>query len=119
MRVKKIEYPTNLSQTNVENDNIDVFAELEDGVTYTVVVSTPNNFYEYMSREKVDYYCGVPDIIVKMLTKDNIERAIEKYAEDDAYWLKYYHLASEISIDTMNKVIEEKELINKDIFDSQ
>lgn len=66
MKVIKIEYPTQLSEIcDIEDDNIDVFVELEDGITYTVVVSTPKNYYDYMARESVDFYCGVPDIISK------------------------------------------------------
>lgn len=113
MKVIRIQYPTPLSEVkDINNDNIDVFVELDDGITYTVVVSTPKNYYNHMEKENIDFYCGVPDIIVKEITHDNIERAIIKYAEDDAYWLKYYHLAGEISVDILNKVIEEKDSID-------
>ncbi|MDD2212466.1 MAG: hypothetical protein PHV56_05800 [Clostridia bacterium] len=119
MKVVKIEYSTQLSQiTDITDDNIDVFVQLDDGKTYTVVVSTPKNFYDYMKRENIDYYCGIPDIIVKELTHDNIERAIIKYAEDNAYWLKYYYLAGVIDIDVLDRVVEEVELKNKEIFNS-
>ncbi|MGB7605592.1 MAG: hypothetical protein WBL93_08970 [Lutisporaceae bacterium] len=112
MKVIKIEYPTQLSELkDIKDDNIDVFVELDDGITYTVVVSTPKNYYSYMEKENIDFYCGVPDVIVKEITHDNIERAIIKYAEDNAYWLKYYHLAGEVNVDALNKVIKEKKSI--------
>lgn len=112
MKVIKIEYPTQLSELkDIKDDNIDVFVELDDGITYTVVVSTPKNYYNYMEKENIDFYCGVPDVIVKEITHDNIERAIIKYAEDNAYWLKYYHLAGEVNVDVLNKVIKEKKSI--------
>jgi hypothetical protein len=44
MLVKSISFPTYLKDiTDIENDNIDVFVEVEDGYTYTVVVATPKN----------------------------------------------------------------------------
>ena len=112
MKVIEIEIPTPLSEIeDVEDDNIDVFVELEDGTLCTVVVSTPKNYYSLMEKEQKDYYCGVPDIIVKKLTIDNIERAIKEYASDDAYWLKFYHISGGIDINKINEVIsiEEKD----------
>jgi predicted phosphodiesterase len=116
MKVKKVEYPTPLSELNdVENDNIDVFVELEDGSSCTVVVSTPKNYYQYMEREGVDYYCGAPDIIVKRLTEENIRNAINKYASDNAYWLKFYHVAGNIDIDKINEILKEENINNNEI----
>lgn len=111
MRVKKIEYPTPLSQVkDIENDNIDVFVELENGEEYVVVVSTPQNYYWYMEKEGIDYYCGCPEIIVKKITEDNIKRAIDEYAEGNAYWLKYYHLGEGIDINIMDEMIKKHRL---------
>ena len=109
MKVVKIEYPTALSKIeDVENDNIDVFVELEDGFEYVVVVFTPKNYYWYMDKEDKDYFCGCPNIVVKKLTHENISKAIEEYASGDAYWLKYYHLSGGIDIGTLNKFIEDQ-----------
>jgi len=107
MKVVKIKFPTALSKINdIENDNLDVFVELEDGFTYVVVVSTPKNFYWYMEKENKNHYCGAPDIIVKKLTEEIITEAIEEYAKDDAYWLKCYYLPGVIDIDTLNHFIK-------------
>lgn len=66
MNIKKIEYPTSLSEIkDITNDNIDVFVELEDGSTYVLVVATPKNLYWCMENENVDFLCGCPQIIVK------------------------------------------------------
>jgi hypothetical protein len=35
---------------------------------------------------------GDPIIIVRKMTQKVIEQAIEAYPENDAYWLKFYHL---------------------------
>jgi len=44
MLVKSIIFPTYLKNiTDIENSNIDVFVELEDGYTYTVVLATARN----------------------------------------------------------------------------
>ncbi len=41
MKINNIIYPTSLSQlTNTKDDNIDIFVELDDGFTYTLVVCT-------------------------------------------------------------------------------
>lgn len=107
MKITEIMYPTALSKIkDISDDNIDVLVTLEDGNTYVVVVTTPKNFYDYMERNEIDYFCGVPEIVVKTLTADNIERAITAYAENDAYWLKTYYLAGVIGIETLDREME-------------
>ena len=49
MFIKSISFPTYLEDiTDIENSNIDVFVELEDGYTYTVVVATAKNSMSYL-----------------------------------------------------------------------
>ncbi|KGE21032.1 hypothetical protein [Paenibacillus wynnii] len=95
MKVKKIEYPTALSKiVDIHDNNIDVFIELEDGTHITVVVSTPLNLLSYMNKENINFISATqPDIIVKSLTQENIEQAVENYAEGDAFWLKLLFVA--------------------------
>nr|QUS63748.1 hypothetical protein [Haslea silbo] len=99
MLIKSISFPTYLEDiTDIENSNIDVFVELEDAYTYTVVVATAKNIESLMDKEKINYFePGYPFIIVKKLTKEIITEAIEAYASDDAYWLKLYHFAGKIN----------------------
>ena len=99
MLIKSISFPTYLEDiTNIENSNIDVFVELEDSYTYTVVVATAKNIESLMDNENMNYFePGHPFIIVKKLTKEIITEAIEAYAADDAYWLKLYHFAGKIN----------------------
>jgi len=99
MLIKSISFPTYLEDiTDIENNNIDVFVELEDAYTYTVVVATAKNIESLMDKEKMNYFePGYPFIIVKKLTKEIITEAIEAYASDDAYWLKLYHFAGKIN----------------------
>lgn len=99
MLIKSISFPTYLEDiTDIENSNIDVFVELEDAYTYTVVVATAKNIESLMDKEKINYFQpGYPFIIVKKLTKNIITEAIEAYASDDAYWLKLYHFAGKIN----------------------
>lgn len=87
MLIKSISFPTYLEDiTDIENSNIDVFVELEDGYTYTVVVATAKNIESLMDKEKMNYFePGHPFIIVKKLTKEIISEAIEAYASDEAY----------------------------------
>lgn len=95
MEIKCIHYPTPLSEViDIENDNVDIFVETDDGMTYTLVVTTPKNYYWYMDKEGLDYIpASPPDIIVRSLTKENIKKAVATYLENNGYWLKLYFLA--------------------------
>lgn len=100
-----ISFPTSLEDiTDIENSNIDVFVELEDGYTYTVVVATAKNIEYLMEKEKKNYFGpGYPLIIVKKLTKKVIEETLSAYAENyDGYWLKLYHFAGKIDKTVFN-----------------
>lgn len=111
MNIKEITYPTPLSQIeDIEDDNIDVFVELDDNISYVVVAITPKNYYTLMEKEQVDYFYGAPNIVVKKLTEENIERALKKFASDDAYWLKLYHVAGVFDIENLDQVIKDTNL---------
>ena len=121
MKIVNISYPTPLSEVkDVENDNIDVFIELDDGMTYTVVVSTPKNVLLQMDNEGLNYLpASPPYIFVRQLTNKNIADAIKTFARDNAYWLKLYFLAGEregaFSISAMNNLIKSIKQANDDI----
>lgn len=89
MLVKKISFvrPTLLKEIpDIEDYNLDVFVELKDGYTYTVVIATAKNIVSLMNNEKTNFSePGDPFIIVKKLTKEIIEEAVKAYAENDAY----------------------------------
>jgi len=104
--IKSISFPTYLEDiTDIENSNIDVFVELEDAYTYTVVVATAKNIESLMDKEKMNYFePGYPLIIVKKLTKEIITEAIEAYASDNAYWLKLYHFAGKVDTAVFNQL---------------
>jgi len=54
-----------------------------------------------MDYEKSDFLSpGDPMIIVRKLTKEVVEKAIEAYAEDEAYNLKFY--AADLDVKTLN-----------------
>lgn len=113
MKVLNVGYPTPLSEiTDKENDNIDVFIELEDDSKITIVVSTPENLISQMNKENVNYLTAPqPEIIVKPLTHENIKMAIEEYADGDAFWLKLLFVASidrnVTNMDAVNQYIKE------------
>lgn len=90
-RIKAIQFLSRPDEVNVENDNIDVHVELNDGRQFTFIVATPNNLFWCMDNEEKDYFFGEPILFVKRLTRDNIERAIEAIvAEDEGKWLSIY-----------------------------
>ncbi|MEC0211374.1 hypothetical protein ABEX47_31235 [Paenibacillus ehimensis] len=103
MKIKQIKFPTPLTEIkDIENDNIDVIVELEDGFSYTVVVTTPKNLMWYMKKENLNYIpASSLEIIVSSLTEANIYQAIENFSQGDAFWLKLYYLTS----------------VSKDVFD--
>ena len=73
--------------------------------TYTVVIATAKNIVSLMDKEKTDFSePGDPFIIVRKLTKEIIEKAVKAYAENDAYWLKFYHFAGEVDTAVFNRL---------------
>ena len=112
MLVKKISFvrPNLLEEiSDIEDYNVDVFVELESGYTYTVVIATAKNIVALMDKEKINFSePGDPFIIVRKLTKGIIEEAVKAYAENDAYWLKFYHFAGKVDTAVFNKLQDEQ-----------
>ena len=102
-------FPTELTEVNdITNDNIDVFVEMEDGNTYTLIVTTPLNIMQLMEKDNLDYLQpGPPMIIVKELTFDAIDSAVKAFSEDNAYWLKEYYVSGNFEINVLNKLIND------------
>ena len=92
MKVKSITFLSDLKDVkDIFDDNIDVSVNLENGRNYVLVVGTPKNLLRLMENEKSDFLSpGDPIVIVKKITKEVIEEAIQAYAEDDAHYLKFY-----------------------------
>ncbi len=89
--IKSIEYLSDFSECNPENDNIDVHVVLEDNREFTFVLATPNSIFDCMDHEGIDYFFGEPMLFVKCLTKENIERALQAVVnEDGGKWLRVY-----------------------------
>lgn len=115
MKIRKITYPTSLEKiSDIFNDNIDVFVEMEDGKNYTLTVCTPEYYISKMKKEKLNFVpAGCPDIIVNKLTDDVIKEALENFCEYDGYWIKLYYLAgineNIFSIESMNKMLDKME----------
>lgn len=121
MEIVSISYPVPLSEVvDIFNDNIDVFIKLEDGKSYSVVVTTPINIMKYMEDEGLNYLpASHPKIIVKSLTEDNIYHAVKSYSEDNAFWLKLLYItgggATSLDIEYIDKALEEINKSNEEI----
>lgn len=103
MKIKRIEFMEEI--TDVDNDNIDVLVENEDGYKYIIGVGTPQDLLEEMNQEKANYVRpGTPKIIVKKLTTEIVTEAIQAYAEVTGYWLKLHQFANSIDISIFNKL---------------
>ena len=60
-----------------------------------------------MNDKKSDFLSpGDPMIIVKKLTQEVVEKAIEAYAEDNAYYLKFY--ATNLDVKTLDVLKDRK-----------
>ena len=51
-------------------------------------------------------YGGCPDVIVKSLAHENIEKAIAAYSECNAFWLKCYYMFGVVDVEVLNKVVD-------------
>lgn len=115
MKVKSIKFLGEVE--DIFDDNTDVSVTLENAYNYVVVVATHKNILTLMDQEKSDFLsAGDPMIIVRKLTKEVVEKAIEAYAEDEAYNLKFY--AAEFDVKTLDefkdrKIAEYKDLIEE------
>ena len=93
-----------------------VAVKLENGHTYIVVVATQKNFLTLMDYEKSDFLSpGDPMIVVRKLTKEVVEKAIEAYAKDEAYYLKFY--AADLDVKTLNVLNDRYDARSKFIYD--
>jgi hypothetical protein len=89
-----------------------VIVTLEDGHNYVIIVTTIQNILTTMNEEKSHFLPpGEPMIIVRKLTKEIIEEAIQAYAEDEAYHLKFY--SAYFDMKTLNILKERSVAINK------
>ena len=70
MEIEKIYFIEEIKDVN--NDNIEVFVENEDGYTYVISAATPQYFLEEMNQKKTNFLRpGPPVIIVKKIDKRN------------------------------------------------
>lgn len=105
MKVKKIDIRTNLnSLPNIKEGWGDVHVTVDDGRTYIVEVLTYQRFFQNEDKTITDFLTPLHlTILVEEFTKENIEAAIHYYAtKDDGYWLKLYHMGSEITEETLD-----------------
>lgn len=98
MKVRSIEILCGLEELDIENSNVDICVTTEEGFNFNLTCTTPKNIEFLMEKEELDYQLpGHPTIIVRRITKKNIEKAVQAYAqEDNGYWLELYHFAHNI-----------------------
>ena len=83
------------------NANVEVAVTFNDGLTVTVIVGTTQNLEYQMTKTQSNYYePGLPWIIVKELTPEIINEAIEGYLNScpNGYWLKLYYFWNDLDI---------------------
>jgi hypothetical protein len=70
MEITRIEFAEDIR--DVDNDNIDVFVENEDGYTYTVTVGTPQDLLEEMNQRKRNFV--QPGTLMIIVSDDHCEK---------------------------------------------
>jgi hypothetical protein len=116
MKVESITFLSDLKDVkDIFDDNMDVSVNLENGRNYVLVVGTPKNLLRLMENEKSDFLSpGDPIVIVKKMTKEVIEEAIQAYAEDDAYCLKFY--SAELDTKTLD-ILKDRSIARDKLLD--
>ena len=116
MRVDSINFLGPIEDIDdIFDSNMDVSVNLENGRNYVLVVGTPKNLVRLMENEKSDFLSpGDPIVIVKKMTKEVVEEAIQAYAEDDAYCLKFY--AAHFDIKTLD-VLKDRSIARDKLLD--
>ncbi|WP_244188354.1 hypothetical protein [Paenibacillus kribbensis] len=73
-----------------------------------------------MAKENINFIpASPPDIIVKSLTEENIEQAINNYAQEDAFWLKLFFVAgidkTVIDLEKIDLCLKEIKRVNREL----
>ena len=116
MKIASIDFLSPLEDIeDIFYSNIDVSVDLENGKNYVVVVGTPKNLLTLMENEKSNFLSpGDPIVIVKKMTKEVIEEAIQAYAENNAHYLKFYSM--ELDTRTLD-VLKDRYIARDKFFD--
>ena len=73
-----------------------------------MTVTTSTNLLKVMNDNSVNFIKpGVPLIIVKQLTQQFLEEAINEYDLNDGYWLKLHQFAYTMDISILNNLLKE------------
>lgn len=84
-------FPFDWNSIDPLSDNIDVCVRLEDGRSYTFVVTTPTGLTELMKKDGLPYLKpGLPFLVVERITEDIIQQLILEYLDTDDVYLKIY-----------------------------
>ena len=86
-----------IEQIDPNNDNADVMLHLDDGRKFSFLVATPNNIYWCMDNEGMDFFVGVPPVLVRRLTQENVEAALRALLESPETLKAYGSLQEEPS----------------------
>jgi len=106
LKIKSVKLAHKVS--DLENDFVDVMIEDITGYGYTMVVTTPTNLLKVMNNNSVNFIKPEePLVIVKRLTQQCIEEAINEYALNNGYWLKLHQSADTTDISILNNLLQE------------
>ena len=98
LKIKKLEIVTSEGWDgipDITDYNLDVFVTLNTGDKFVFTVVTPKNFLTIMKDDgDMNFYDGLPMIVVKKITYDVVFETLTKFLEEDnGYLFKLYALA--------------------------
>ena len=79
----KIIFPTEYDIDNYQNDNIDVNIILENNDVFFATLFTLKNIIYLMEKESINYFSADNMVIVKNLSKDNINKIVSEVIKRD------------------------------------
>lgn len=86
----RVEFVGPADQINPDFDLVDVLLHLDDGRTFAFDVATPNYIYWCMENEALDFYVGIRPVLVRRITQEIVERALDAVIEAGGETLRAY-----------------------------
>lgn len=116
IEIVDIDYLGSPECENTDTGWVDLSVTIKDeswpeGYTYCLTVTTLKSLVIGMEQEKKKFVIPeLPCILVTELRQEIIEAAVKEFIYDapEMYWIKLYHVASFLSIENLNKLLQEQ-----------
>ena len=97
MLVKNSRFPSDMELEEIKTDNFEVFVPLENRQTCTLFVQTFKKILFFDRQRKYGFFRTRLSLYnFQKAEKKIIGEAIKDYAENNLYWLKWYHFGGQM-----------------------